>query len=277
MVPASPVLKPLEPPDNRFVALPGTRVARPPRVLKQAAPTHPLVMSPASPPPFAVSVLPLAPAVDLAQPAPESLFPTSLKAAGQTPPVESDSETARATVNAWAPSLSDPTGPATSPAPTLTTVPAVFAVPIAPDAAVPAAPIQPPPDPAAELQSESALFLQKQIGWWSLADARALLGNPEGQRPALDDNQAPNGQIYAFRDPTGRYKQLELDFDAENGNLRTVFVYPHSMTWQECRRLFGANVNSSQANKGRSFYSYIDRRLDVLVDPGGQVISLGLY
>jgi len=65
----APVLKPLEPPDNRFVALPGTRVARPPRVLKQAAPTHPLVMSPASPPPFAVSVLPLAPAVDLAQPA----------------------------------------------------------------------------------------------------------------------------------------------------------------------------------------------------------------
>jgi hypothetical protein len=127
------------------------------------------------------------------------------------------------------------------------------------------------------LQAESALFLQKQIGWWSIADARALLGNPARQRSALDDNQSPNGQIFAFSDPTGRYRELELDFDAENGNLRTVFVYPWNMTWQECRRQFGANVSASQANKGRVFYSYVNRRLDVLVALGGQVISLGLY
>ena len=29
--------------------------------------------------------------------------------------------------------------------------------------------------------------------------------------------------------------------------------------------------------KGRKFYSYVNRRLDVLVDPAGKVISLGLY
>jgi hypothetical protein len=31
------------------------------------------------------------------------------------------------------------------------------------------------------------------------------------------------------------------------------------------------------ANKGRTFYSYQNRRLDVLVAPDGKVISLGLY
>ena len=35
--------------------------------------------------------------------------------------------------------------------------------------------------------------------------------------------------------------------------------------------------NYTAANKGRKFYSYLDRHLDVLVDTGGNVISLGLY
>jgi hypothetical protein len=59
--------------------------------------------------------------------------------------------------------------------------------------------------------------------------------------------------------------------------LRTLFVYPFNMSWQDCRRTFGANVRSTQANKGRTFYSYLDRRLDVLVDTAGKVISLGMY
>jgi hypothetical protein len=97
------------------------------------------------------------------------------------------------------------------------------------------------------------------------------------QRAAIDDNQVENGQIYAFHDPTGRYKEMELDFDAAKGRLRTVFVYPYQLTWQECRRLFSGTVNTTRANKGRTFYSYLNRRLDVLVDSVGQVISLGLY
>jgi hypothetical protein len=30
-------------------------------------------------------------------------------------------------------------------------------------------------------------------------------------------------------------------------------------------------------NKGRIFYSYVNRHLDVLVDQDGKVISLGVY
>jgi hypothetical protein len=131
-------------------------------------------------------------------------------------------------------------------------------------------------------EQNSALFCQKMIGEWTADDARFLLGQPLRQRPAYGDNQSVNGRIYAFPDPTGRYKELELDFESgtgllRTGLLRTVFVYPQNMTWQECRRQWGGEVSATEANKGRKFYSYVDRRLDVLVDSAGKVISLGLY
>jgi hypothetical protein len=130
----------------------------------------------------------------------------------------------------------------------------------------------------ADFVKESAVFCQKQISQWKEADARAVFGAPLRQRPAYgEDKKTANGRIYAFSDPTGRYKELELDFDKSGGTLRTVFVYPPRMTWEECRRLWGANVTSADARQGRTFYSYLNRRLDVLVDQQGQVISLGLY
>jgi len=126
-------------------------------------------------------------------------------------------------------------------------------------------------------EHNSAIFCQKMIGQWTPDDARFLLGEALRQRPAYGDNQTVNGRIYAFADPTGRFKELELDFEAGSGLLRTVFVYPQNMTWQECRRQWGGDVSATEANKGRKFYSYVDRRLDVLVDSTGKVISLGLY
>jgi len=149
--------------------------------------------------------------------------------------------------------------------------------------------LAPPPDPdrpvfrrpkreyPPEFERDSADYLNEQIGIWQQVDAQALLGDPVSQRPAYGDDQTVNGQIVAFNDPSGRYKQFELDFDRESGRLRTLFVYPHDLTWQKCRQEFGINVRSAQANKGRTFYSYLDRRLDVLVDAAGKVISLGMY
>jgi len=130
-----------------------------------------------------------------------------------------------------------------------------------------------PPD----FDKDSGVYCQRLIGEWTVEDATMLLGQAAKQRPSFDDNQKENGVIYAFQDPTNRYRQLELDFDGETGALRTVFVYPWKMTWQDCRNLFGANVSAATAAQGRRFYSYLNRRLDVLVDNAGKVISLGLY
>jgi hypothetical protein len=130
-----------------------------------------------------------------------------------------------------------------------------------------------PATPASEL----GLLCQKQIGKWKEADARTLLGKPIRQRPAYDEKKAVNGTILAFKDPSNKYKELELDFDAKSGHLRTVFVYPPRLTWQECRRQWSGPITAADAAQGRKFYSYTNRRLDVLVDPAGHVISLGWY
>ena len=130
-----------------------------------------------------------------------------------------------------------------------------------------------PPD----FERDSAEFCRQRIAIWTEADARALLGEPRRSRPAFGPDNAEDGRILAFADPSGRHHQLELDFDRGSGRLRTVFVYPWDMTWEECQRLWGSQVIPAKSNKGRTFYSYADRRLDVLVDGEGKVVSLGLY
>jgi hypothetical protein len=122
-----------------------------------------------------------------------------------------------------------------------------------------------------------AAYCQKQIGHWKESDARMLLGEPKRHRPAYDEKRSVNGTIYAYTDPTNKYKELELDFDLQTGALRTVFVYPPRLTWQQCRHLWNGPVAAADAARGRKFYSYTNRRLDVLVDPAGNVISLGWY
>jgi hypothetical protein len=136
-----------------------------------------------------------------------------------------------------------------------------------------------PPKPIlpSDFQRDSAFFVQKRIGEWTQPDAYNLLGAPVRTRPATDDGKTENGKIYAYSDPTARYRELELDFAADTGLLRTVFVYPWKMTWKDCLRVWGSQVTATDANKGRTFYSYVNRHVDVLVDATGKVISFGLY
>ncbi|MGD0772007.1 MAG: hypothetical protein ABSC05_04205 [Candidatus Solibacter sp.] len=133
------------------------------------------------------------------------------------------------------------------------------------------------PSPRLEMGNDAAAYCRKQIGHWKESDARKLLGEPSRHRPAYDERKAVNGAIYAFPDPTNKYKELELDFDLDSGALRTVFAYPPRLTWDECRRLWNGPAAAADAAQGRKFYSYTHRRLDVLVDPAGKVISLGWY
>jgi hypothetical protein len=166
------------------------------------------------------------------------------------------------------------------PTPAKLAAPAPPPMPIVEPLAPKTAPSQPKPKPKSDLPEEflldSGTYCQKKISHWTLAEARALLGQPVRERPSAEDTAAP-GRIYAFRDPTARNRELELDFGGKSAKLRTVYVYPWRMNWADCTKRWGANTSTLQANKGRTFYSYLDRRLDVLVGPDGQVISVGLY
>jgi hypothetical protein len=129
----------------------------------------------------------------------------------------------------------------------------------------------------AELAAESAIYLHQQLGKWTHDDARRIFGEPRRHRFAYDETRRMDGHIYAFPDPSGRYREFELDFDKETGLLRSVFAYPSNLKWDQCRKAWAGTVNSTDAANGRKFYSYVNRHLDVLVDRAGTVISLGLY
>ena len=128
----------------------------------------------------------------------------------------------------------------------------------------------------AELKAESAIFVQRRLGQWKLPDARTILGEPRGRRDALHDGVV-TGDIYAFRDPTNRYREFELLFDRKTKKLHSAFIYPWRMTWSECRDLWGEEVNTTNIGNGNIFRSYLTRRLDVLADKSGAVINLGIY
>jgi hypothetical protein len=170
-----------------------------------------------------------------------------------------------------------PGAPAPPPKPATIIPPAPESVPSDPDDHRPLLRRAPKPILPAEFERESAVFTQRMIGAWTAPDAYNLFGEPLRERAVFDNDGVENGRVRAYSDPTGRYREIELDFAKDSGVLRTVFVYPWKMSWLECRKLWGANVQSTQANKGRTFYSYVNRRLDVLVDAKGNVISLGLY
>jgi hypothetical protein len=157
----------------------------------------------------------------------------------------------------------------TAPLPVIAGIPSL---PLPVSAAEPARPSLPP-----EAAQDMAFYCQKRIGEWTESDARKLLGAPIRSRAAFDERKKANGRIYAFRDPTSRYRELELDFETRGGALRTVFVYPHKLTFQDVRRRWQGEVSAAEAPEGRTFYSYSNRRIDVLVDAQGKVISLGLY
>ena len=124
---------------------------------------------------------------------------------------------------------------------------------------------------------DSVAFLTEKLSIWQQSDATELLGKETRQRTSFDDEGKPNGTIFAYDDPLHRYREFELDFEGETGKLRSVFAYPVKLSWRDCRKIYGASVTSTDAGSGRTFFSYVNRRLDVLVDASGGVISLGIY
>jgi len=252
-----PVLRGSEPTDSGIVMLP-TPVAPPaPRVEAPApapqteleTPPPPKTSRPKDPPP---AIIPVAVAPRPAMPVPSAVT---------------------ASIAVIAPAAVIPPALAATKAPKSIQAPAIPNTPPATSSA-PARKSYLP----ADFERDIASYSQKRIGEWTEPDVYNLFGDPLRQRSAPNDGKKEDsGRILAFADPTGRYREIELDFAPGTGLLRSVFVYPWQMTWQECRRLWDGEVSSTKANKGRVFYSYLNRRLDVLVDPAGKVVSFGLY
>jgi hypothetical protein len=133
-----------------------------------------------------------------------------------------------------------------------------------------------PANPSEEMKKGSFAYLERRLGTWTEIDARKELGSPVRYR-AYEGPPFPSTDIYAYPDPTRAFREFELAFDKATKKLLNVYAYPFSMTWRQCRQLWGGDVQVTRNRDGTRYYSYRNRRLNIYIDQYGNVISLGVY
>jgi len=133
------------------------------------------------------------------------------------------------------------------------------------------------PTPSNEMKNGSLVYISGKIGKWTDQDAPQELGSPVRHRPLYDPKNPIGGDVYAYPDPTHALREFELAFDNKTHLLTNVFGYPLSMTWQQCKQLWGENASSAKQPNGTHFRLYRDRHLNVLLDKSDKVLSLGIY
>jgi hypothetical protein len=128
-----------------------------------------------------------------------------------------------------------------------------------------------------EMKTNLAAYLQKMLGRWTSQEAQVPLGEPTRHRFGYDQQKNITTDIFAYLDPTRGFRELELAFDVQTKRLVNVYIYPWMMTWDDCKKLWGENVNVVRRADGTKFYVYKDRRINVYSSKDNHVINLGLY
>lgn len=131
-----------------------------------------------------------------------------------------------------------------------------------------------------EMRKGPFVYLSKQMGVWKLDDARQILGAPIRQRDAFDGAKKVDGVVYAFSDPTGAAAEIELNFPNATGILRGVYIHPgsvHPMRLAEAQKIWGRDYKEVKNGNGTRTYLYQKRRLLLIADKNGTVITIGVY
>ena len=137
------------------------------------------------------------------------------------------------------------------------------------------APTSAPSSPLPEdMKKSSALYLSGKLGVWTVGDAKKELGESISYR---EGTPAYPSSIFAFDDPTKQFRMFELSFSKSSLKLENIYMYPWNMSWDQCKQLWGSNIRITKNPDGTKFYSYKDRKINVLVTRQGQVQSIGLY
>jgi hypothetical protein len=101
-------------------------------------------------------------------------------------------------------------------------------------------PADPPDRPSTAVQTDasaapgemkdvpSGIYLERQIRKWTSEDAQHVLGQPLRHRYAYDNQKNITGDIFAYPDPTGLYREFELFFD-ESKKLQIVYIFPSAL------------------------------------------------
>ncbi|MEO8593480.1 MAG: trypsin-like peptidase domain-containing protein [Candidatus Solibacter sp.] len=168
----------------------------------------------------------------------------------------------------------EPAAPKSEPEPTVPPQPSTPAAPAA--AATSLSPTEPRKIPD-EMRTNVAGFLEKKLTAWTEDEAKVPLGEPARHRYGYDQQKTIVSNIFAYRDPTNVYREFELAFDAKTKRMVGVYLYPVNMTWEQCKKLWGENVNTIKNADGSRIYAYKERHVNVLITKEGKVINVGLY
>jgi len=110
----------------------------------------------------------------------------------------------------------------------------------------------------------------QQLNVWTLQDARKVLGDPIPAIRVIYERDSGGNVIREtnnFADPTGRFARLALGLDPKTKRLAMVWVYPVKMMWDDCKRLWGKNVQELKSTVAdRKVYRYKDHRLTAYLD-----------
>jgi hypothetical protein len=98
----------------------------------------------------------------------------------------------------------------------------------------------------------SGIYLERQIRKWTSEDANGVLGQALRHRYAYDNQKNITGDIFAYPDPTGLYREFELFLD-KSKRLQIVYIFPYSWTWDQCKALWGENVVVTKKPDGTRF------------------------
>lgn len=132
------------------------------------------------------------------------------------------------------------------------------------------------PNPSDEMKKSNMAYLETKLRTWTAEDAKKELGEPVRSRPAYA-GKVVDGIVYAYPDPTHLLRELELNFDGRTKTLRAIYGYPWSMTWEQCKQIWGDDARIQKNADGSKFHMYRHRNLMVLVDKSDHVVSIGIY
>jgi serine/threonine protein kinase len=121
-------------------------------------------------------------------------------------------------------------------------------------------------------------YLRSKLGIWTAEDAQNVINAPTAHRFDYDNFHSVVGDIYSYLDPTLQMLKVELSFDSNTKRLKEAYLYPNRMTWDQCKQLWGEDVEISTNPDGTKLHVYKDPiRIRVNLDKDSNVISLVLY
>jgi hypothetical protein len=134
-----------------------------------------------------------------------------------------------------------------------------------------------PPNIPDEARKSIEAYLVGRLNILTVEDARKLLGDPVTHTYNYDSARNVVSETYSFADPTRRFQHIAMAFDSNTKRLLIVWVYPASMTWNDCKRLWGEDVHETKTPDGTKVRHYNARRLNVYLDTHDKVKSVGYY